>query len=109
MDPLFGFLLYIGICFFSQNSVRMLILTVVYSTQSEEHPRKSFAHERVNREPPQVVPENHPREPGVTEDILFLDSEHVVYGRSDVVWRLDEQSWTDFRWYGGLFYGFFDG
>jgi hypothetical protein len=23
----------------------------------------------------------------------------VVYGCSDAVWRLDEQSWIDFRWY----------
>jgi len=47
-------------------------------------------------------------EPGVTKNILFPGFEYVVNRRSDVVCGLDEQSWTCFRWYGSLLYGFFD-
>jgi len=83
----------------------MLMLRAFFrSAQPKERPRESFTDERLNWEPPQVVLENHPRESRVTEDILFLDFEHVVYGRSDAVWSLDEQSWINFRRYRFLFY-----
>ena len=74
------------------------------SARPEERQRKGFADERVDREPPQIVPKNHPCKSGVTKDILFLDFEHVVYGRSDVVRCLDEQPRINLRWYGALFY-----
>lgn len=36
--------------------------------------------------------EGYPIESGITQDILFLDAEHVLHARPDVVWHLDQQS-----------------
>jgi len=97
MDPLVGLLLFIGM--FRPREYVWALIRAFCSARSEEYPRKGFTHEGLNWEPPQVVPENDPRKPRVTEDILFPDFEYVVYGHSDVVWCLDEQPRIDFRWY----------
>lgn len=51
-----------------------------------------------NVEVNQTLHENDPLQPGVTEDFLFLVAQSMLHARADVVWSLDEQSRTYFRW-----------